>query len=218
MHYNNVLPWVQLVDNLTGQAPQISLLRGSFLNDQEVESDYESNFSGEARNVLMQTLYAKVILLYLCADYEQAYEVIQRLAKLPQEASTIYIKLFHAVFSVLNLYALGIQTNKSSYAKKAKTHLATIKTFDRAGSPNVPSMSKLLRAELLTLKGQPSISAYTDAIEGLASKGFRLLEAIAYERLGLSLQHDDKSREYIEKAAEAFDRYGATAKAELLRR
>ena len=217
-----MLPWQQLIENLTGKTKDVAMLTGKFLDETEVVSKYEANETVQARNTVVHTYYAKMILLYVCREHVEANKIREAQSKMHPEASTLYLKLFNSLFSALNCYALALSTGKRKYIGLAKSYRSMIKNFGRAGSPSVPPMLQLLDAEVLMFnkKAPKAMELYEKAQKGFKEQEFFLLRGIVYERMGLAAAEakDGVAHErFMVEASSIYARYGATMKVNALK-
>lgn len=222
-HRTLLAPWAQLIENLRGDVEDTLALTGSYMNESLVINEFEQYQTVKNRGVVLMLHHARQVLLYLCQEHERAEHDRKLHEKIPPWTSSTYIfNLTHSVFLALNAYALAISTGQRKHLRRIRSYVSTIKSFGKAGSPNVPPLLALMEAESLTFrrKHEKAELKYHEAIEGFQRLEFFLLEAVAFERLAMSLTSKDlgASREALTQAHQKFSEYGATVKVRLLER
>lgn len=214
-------PWAQLIENVRGKAPDPRVLKGSYMDEEVVAREFQQDQSVKNRSVVLMVHNVRLILLYLCQDYERAEKDRQKHEKLPPATASTYIfNLTQAIFTALNCYAQAIATGRKKFISIGRPHVALVESFGKAGSPNIPPLLALLEAEVLTFRGKydKAVIMYQDAINGFQGLEFHLFEAIAYERMGLSLAGKDpeRSRTALKQAWRKYSDLGATVKLSLM--
>lgn len=219
-HLAFLKPWAQLIENIRGKADDLFKLKGTFMDEKNVSDNFEKTNAVHDRNLVLMVHHARMVLLFLCGQFKMGEEDRKLHEKIPPEAATYIFKLTHAVFCALNCYALAIETGIRRYISRSKPYIALIKSFGKVGSPNTVPMLALLEAEEFTFRKKFDNAAvkYQEAISGFQSLQFYLLEAIAFERMGLALETKDRAagRLCLAEAYRKFSAYGATVKVRLM--
>ena len=180
----------------------------------------ESSFQDKADACKLQQIRAlnclRSILFYLCGEFIDADRDCRRFSYLKDDEGTNIVKLFHKAYLALNYFALASVKKRKGFKRAALRHAKTVRLMARGGSPTSQAITTLLSAEHLACSNKVSQATekYGEAIKLLGEGKLFLLEAIAYERLGLCLKttRPDASNKALQKALNLFQAYGATIK------
>ncbi|KAG7359303.1 multi-sensor signal transduction multi-kinase [Nitzschia inconspicua] len=119
----------------------------------------------------------------------------------------------------VSCFAAARSTKRRKYAAVGKKLRSKIKTWSKAGNPNVIRYELLVDAELLAWKGkhQEAIKLYEDVIRTNVRGGCQNDAALACERLADLYAHhmknrDDDARYRLNQARRCWDDWGAKAK------
>jgi len=214
-------PFLQLVKYLRSESADPSTLTGIYID--EDGGNYRDQ-SPPAMNKLvdLNAHQSRMILYYLLGKHDAAEVDRKKFAKYEQEPSTTYMKFFYFSFCALNFFAIAAQKGRKR-APRARPFVNTVKRYGKANGPDIGDMINLLTAEKLALdkrKVKEAKVLYDKAISGFVEGKLFLMEAIAYERLGMALQRakDASYEEALSTSVARFEAYGATLKVNQLRK
>jgi len=191
-----VEPWLQLIMNLRNLSENPRELSGIYIDGDG--KDYLAQFNLiQNRRVELSAHNARVVLYYLLGEHQAAETDRMKFTKYEQEPGTIFLNFINASFYALNAFALAAQKGHK-HAPTARKYVKVVRKYGQIEGPDIQDMLRLLTAEELALSTRNISQAqelYNKAIEGFAKGQMFLMEAIAYERLGLALErpNDDMS-------------------------
>jgi hypothetical protein len=174
-------PWLQFTMNLQGKAADPLVLTGDGMNEEEfIRYNTENKHMVAVRNLH----FIKMVLLYIFGELEAAD--ISRLEG--SVGGTHFMMYFIVLFSGLTCLGLA-----RKYPKKRRRYLSPVRRYIKKmeklakdGSVNATLILRFLQAEKLALNGGlPDVKKAFDETISLAGRtGFRLIKALACERVG----------------------------------
>jgi hypothetical protein len=193
-------PWLQFTMNLQGKSADPLVLTGDGMNEEDfIRYNTENKHMVAVRNLH----FIKMILLYIFGELEAAD--ISRLEG--SVDGTHFMIYFIVLFS--GLTCLGLARR---YPKKRRRYLAPVRRYIKKmemlvkdGAVNATLILRFLRAEKLALNGGvPEVKKAFDETISLAGRtGFRLIKALACERVGhymLECREPVLAADYIQQA------------------
>jgi hypothetical protein len=177
-------PWLQFTMNLQGKAADPLVLTGDGMNEEEfIRYNTEHKHMMAVRNMH----FIKMIVLYIFGGLEAADDS-RRAWEEGSVRDTHFMKYFIILFSGLTCLGLA-----RKYPKKRRRYLSPVRNYIKKmeqlvkdGAVNAILILRFLRAEKLALNGDlPDVKkAFDETISLAARTGFRLIKALACERVG----------------------------------
>jgi histidine kinase len=218
------VPWLQLTQNLLGKSADPTRLTGESMNEDQYLQQYADRPRGEIHDeALVMLHYARMVLLYLFGELEQAEADRRKYVNYKNEMSTFFLRFYNLFFCGLTCLGMAHKGKRVSYYKRqARWYLAQLQNYAEAGSGNCVPMLALLRAEQLSIsdKKEGALVEYEQAITMSGRCGFRLFNGIACERAGeylIACGNEEKGGDYLQRAFDEYSDYGAVAKMQHMR-
>ena len=208
-------PYLRGMQNLMGKSQNGSTLPGA----EEKIAEYRkhgSTLEGMQREV-------QVLLKVFFSKDEEGADIALEIAKNGVNMSESTIGFHMATFhSALLCYSAHRRTKRNRYLKLAKKHHQTIKTWAKAGNPNVVFAEQALSAEaaLVAGKQKDAIEKYKAAAASAEQIGYRSYHALLTERCGdahATYGQFDSANVCWEKAISINESWGAVALVEKIR-
>jgi hypothetical protein len=178
-------PWLQFTMNLQGKATNPLVLTGEGMNEVDfIKYNTENKHKMAVRNVHL----TKMVLLYIFGELEAADDSRKVWEEGTGAEGTHFMIYFIVLFS--GLTCLGLARR---YPKKRRRYLSPVRRYIKKmeklvkdGDVNATLILRFLLAEKLALSGDlPDVKKAFDQTISLAGRtGFRLIKALACERLG----------------------------------
>jgi len=211
--------WSQFAETLAGEGHHSYVLSGSFFNIANVTQ------TGE-KSLMIQRLsfdghVCQMILLVLFSEYEKAEVHRQQCIHVSHDGPTTFKTVCHNFMIALNCYVLAGKASSNNerrkYVRISKMYSQVVTDFAVGQSINAKALIKFLEAERSFVKKRvtTAVDGYVEAIDLLKEGKFKLLEALAWERLGcVTMESDRKSAfENLRIALTKYREFGAAAKA-----
>jgi hypothetical protein len=178
-------PWLQFTMNLQGKAADPLVLTGDGMNEEAfIRYNTENKHTVAVRNLHL----TKMILSYIFGELEAA-DYSRRVWEEGSVNDTHFMIYFIALFSGLTCLGLA-----QKYPKKRRRYISPVRRYIKKmeqlvkdGAVNAILILRFLRAEkLAALNGElPDVKkAFDETISLAARTGFRLIKALACERVG----------------------------------
>ncbi|MCP4601217.1 MAG: serine/threonine-protein kinase PknK [Proteobacteria bacterium] len=215
-HYTQI--WRQAGLNLAGDAQNHAILKGEAFNEEKLVP-----ILMDANNVssLFCVFFVKLKLACFFEEYESALLYAESAEKYIQGVASLHhFSEFYFYSSLAMLANIG-KNDFEKIPEKVKTNLKMIKNWERNVSENFKHKRMLVEAEMKRISGDvdDALKLYDEAISEAQSQGFTQLEALASEVAGkfiLENRGELSAREYINKAIDLYQKWGATAKVDCL--
>jgi hypothetical protein len=178
-------PWLQFTMNLQGKAVDPLVLTGDGMNEEEF---FRYNTENKHMMAVRNLHLAKMVLLYIFGELEAADYSRQVWEEGTGAEGTHFMIYFSVLFSGLTCIGLARR-----YPKKRRRYLSPVRRYIKKmeklikdGDVNAPLILRFLRAEKLALNGDLSDvkKAFDETISLAGRTGFRLIKALAFERVG----------------------------------
>jgi hypothetical protein len=196
-------PWLQFTMNLQGKAADPLVLTGDGMNEEEfIRYNTENNHMMAVRSLHI----IKMVLSYIFGELEAA-DYSRRLIEQGSVVDTHFTIYFVVLFS--GLTCLGLARR---YPKKRRRYLSPVRRYIhkmemlvKDGAVNATLILRFLRAEKLALNGGllDAKKAFDETISLAGRIGFRLIKALACERVGnymLERREPVLAADYIQQA------------------
>jgi hypothetical protein len=178
-------PWLQFTMNLQGKAVDPLVLTGDGMNEEEF---FRYNTENKHMMAVRNLHLAKMVLLYIFGELEAADYSRQVWEEGTGAEGTHFMIYFSVLFSGLTCIGLARRYPKKRrrYLSPVRRYIKKMETFVKGGDVNATLILRFLRAEKLTLSGDlPDVKkAFDDSISLAGRTGFRLIKALACERVG----------------------------------
>lgn len=211
--------WLQLTQNFLGKTEDVLKLTGDAMDEDIVFEASKSTASSDPNLAFefYNAHYAKRALLYTFGEFEMADEDRKKSVRLRSETGTVFPNVYDFFFCCLTCLAMARKgKNVRYYKRQAKFYRKELLARAEQGSVNCVSFLVLVSAEKRALKDKMgNVTLYKEAIVLLGRFGFRLFKAIACERAGeylLECGEIERSKQFLQKAWDEFQDYGAYAK------
>jgi hypothetical protein len=215
---------LQFVHNLTGRNKDPLKLSGHILTS---EADILSRARKADDEVASSSLHCYMLILaYVFKDYQGAASRTKGID--PLLAPPYLHPTLSSFITFCTLSLLAIYNNRQGLARRrilstARRTIERLKRFSCYTPENCLGKLYFLQAELAAVQGkyQHARCMYASAVGVLSEVNDKMMHAIACERSGLflsSLGDEAASRRYFRKAYEGYIDWGATAKAEQLKK
>jgi hypothetical protein len=178
-------PWLQFTMNLQGKAADPLVLTGDGMNEEDfIRYNTENKHMMAVRNLHL----VKMILLYVFGELEAADYSRRVWEEGTGAEGTHFMIYFIVLFS--GLTCLGLARR---YPKKRRRCLSPVRQYIKKmeklvkdGAVNAILILRFLRAEKLALNGDlPEVKEAFDGTISMSGRtGFRLIKALACERVG----------------------------------
>lgn len=213
----------RLAEALQGLTPAPTLLE----NEGQDEAALTAPIRDYALKLPIHAYYlAKMRLYYLFGDYEKGLELVEP-AKLVQAASTGYpyysdLNFLHSL-TLLALARDADPETRAAYWQTLEGNQTQMKIWADNAPENFFHKHSLIEAEKHALDGdnRAASDAYDDAIASAHRNGLIHDEALANELAGrfyLAIGKPKLARPYLQDAWQLYTKWGATAKAEHLKK
>ncbi len=213
-------PFAQLLENLRGRAPNPSRLVGPSYDEQTQRELFAAiAYRGAAFVVGVVSAYAR----FLFRDFAGGLEVLDGCAQYADGAVATYNQVyFHQLRALI---VLGAARPGGAAAERAEhdvaPHLERLRTWQRFSPASHDHRVRLVEAELARVRGDRGTDRLYDQAIALATEHAYLPEIAVANELAYR-HHDADGREmlaaaYFVAAIEAYERWGAHAKAAHLR-
>ncbi len=214
-------PFLQLIHNLTGRAPNPKLLSG------EIVGTYDSSQKHQSISVPNVHYTFATEVAFLFRDIELAEQLVVKRRNLKFE-------LFHSyqykacIFkeALICIAQARSSSRKRQLVKNAKKHLHRVTKWAGICQENFSNKQLLIEAELLALKPSRTVKAltvarYDESIEVALREGFVQEAALASELCGDYLNRQGsvykaRASSYRHTARDLYTKWGATEKASQL--
>jgi hypothetical protein len=179
------VPWLQFVMNLQGKAVNPLVLTGDGMNEEEfIRYNTENKHMMAVRNLHL----TKMVLLYIFGELEAADLSRQVWEEGTGVEGTHFMIYFIVLFSGLTCLGLARRYPKKRrhYLSPVRRYIKKMEKLVKDGDVNATLILRFLRAEKLALSGDlPDVKKAFDETISLAGRtGFRLIKALACERMG----------------------------------
>jgi len=210
------LTW-QCMRNLMGNSPEPAELKGDVCTDvviQEVESDADDE------NVKFILSLNRLILLYTFGRFREARRKALARPKLSNTIAGFYgrsLLLFYDALTNLEIMREVSQEERSQLLKDVIGYQKKLKFWANYAPDNFLNKWHLVEARLAQYRNTPiqAIDHFEEAIQLASQNGILQDEALAYELTGKFYELEGKvslAQIYLEKAQQAYGRWGAIAK------
>ncbi len=209
--------WRQLALNLLGHASDPQRLEGESLGEDDLRHVEEMNV------VLTQFFlhFAQMILAYVFRQFPAALTHARNAAKLESSAISSALEggfVYYDSLARLAMCARLNTTDREAALARVEVSLQRIRVWAEHGPMNYRSKLALVEAEKANVLGQTlvAMAGYDHAIDLAQENEFPLEQAIALERAAdfyLGLGHERIAKGYLRKARDAYEKWGARAKA-----
>jgi hypothetical protein len=178
-------PWLQFTMNLQGKAVDPLILTGDGMN----EEDFFRNNTENKHMMAVRNLHlTKMVLLYIFGELEAADHSRKVWEEGTGAEGTHFMIYFSVLFSGLTCIGLARRYPKKRrhYLSPVRRYIKKMEKFVKGGDVNATLILRFLRAEKLALSGDlPDVKkAFDDSISLAGRTGFRLIKALACERVG----------------------------------
>ena len=179
-------PWLQFTMNLQGKASDPLVLTGDGMNEEEfIRHQTANNHMMAVRNLHL----VKMILLYIFGDLEAAEQSRLVWEEGTGAEGTHYMMYLSILFSGLTCLGLARRYPKkrARYLVAVRRYIKKLERLVKNGAVNALLILRFLRAEQLALKDEDlSVvrKAFEETIRLAGRTGFRLINALACERIG----------------------------------
>jgi hypothetical protein len=178
-------PWLQFTMNLQGKAVNPLVLTGDGMNEEEfIRYNTENKHMMAVRNLHL----TKMVLLYIFGELEAADYSRLVWEEGTGTEGTHFMIYFIVLFSGLTCLGLARRYPKKRrrYLYPVRRYIKKMEKLVKDGGVNATLILRFLRAEKLALSGDlPDVKKAFDETISLAGRtGFRLINALACERMG----------------------------------
>ncbi|MDX2306545.1 MAG: AAA family ATPase [Microscillaceae bacterium] len=216
-HVSYLTPWLQMIQNLTEEGENPTLLKGEFFDEtQELEHFIED----QQLTLAFVTLQAKTILAYLFKDYEKAFEYVQLAEQYKEGVTGMLLVPVHNFLYSLILIARFPEVSleeKQGFLRQIDLNQKDLKLWAYHAPENHLHKYQLILAETMRLSGQntKAMDLYDAAAEGAKKYKFILEEALANELAAEFYFNQGKikiAETYLEDSYYNYQIWGAKAK------
>jgi hypothetical protein len=190
------------------------------LTDKEYDEvrDLASIASTDQANQIAQYFVFRLKLLYWFGDAAGALEWAAKVLPIAQavtgEIVEAELKFFHAL-ALLDYAQHEPGSSKSQLIDRARENLELLSAWSRDCPANFEHKARLVEAEMGTAENLMMDCLFKRSAQEAHDAGFVQYEALAYERLGVSLDKRrelDQARTALFTACEVYSKWGACAK------
>lgn len=216
-HIYQSLPYWQLFLNLLGQNENPTILTGEAMNQQTLSAE------ASAANVDVVPHTINALRLMLCYHFEDAPSLVSLVAKYEEHETPhighfmYYISRFYAGLACIALYRTS---GKRPYKRKTLKVIKQMQNWTKDGCVNTKPLLSLLEAEMATLVKPAAVNAvhatFVQAIDDANEVENSCLAALANQRAAhyfdVHTPDQPEASEYMRRALELYNYWGATAK------
>jgi len=208
---------LQLVDNLVGNSPDPTLLEGEWYSENTFRPIHEQE---RDLFILRYLILYKMILTYLFEKYELSYQISKTIPAFDPSTRSTPAYILYVLFTGLTASHLASSapgSHRREFLRWITRAEKLYREWAKLSQENYTPGWHLLRAELFKTRKKPwhAVHAYGQAIEAAHTSGYRLYEAIAFERraeLWSSLGETLLAEQDMAHALAIYQRWGAAAK------
>ena len=214
-HYTTIEPYLRGARNLLGKSQHASCLPEA----EEKIAEYRKMGSAAEGMQRETQLWLKVFF----GEDEQGADIALEISKDGVKTSESGLQFLMMTFHMALLcYTAHRRTKRNRYLKLAKKHHQTIKTWAKAGNPNLVFVEQTLSAEAALVDGKKkfAMEKYEAASASVEQLGLRSYRALIAERWGNAKEEIGQSEEaqkHWQEAIKIYEEWGALAVADQLR-
>lgn len=215
VHLGLFRPTAQMLFNLMGRSEDPLVLTGEAMNQEEFWEEYKSSPHWRAAECFRR---CRLCLAVYFSDFVLAHKLVARLS---YPDGPICMTPLVALFTGVTAFEMYRSTGRRKHLHEGRVHVRKLDSLARGGNPNCHHMLLLLRAEEKALR--PNYDARDDfdqAIKAAGRLGVLHNQALANERAAihcLRINDTDYAMTYLARAADLYERWGATAKVEQMK-
>jgi predicted ATPase/signal transduction histidine kinase len=216
-------PRIRFIDWLRGEGTRGPTLDGDGFSERQCERNIQTRGN---QSILSHLHALRLMHRYISGDFEAALRYADASEELLQYSAGFVTRVEHNFYCSLSLAAAWYGADaarRSEYEERLAANQKELAVWAKLCPHNFRAMHRLVEAERDRLRGSTdeAMRGYDGAIADAAKSGFTHIEALAAElaaRFWLQQDKKDFAGLYLDKAVNAYAIWGASGKAEDLRR